>query len=393
MKKTLLFIFFSFFFIICYPGPGDTLTIQTFEFTGFPVGEGWLAPREGIFDFTSVEGLEFEKILAYYTLKCDNSQNPACGEWDYLSYLQLFEHTYTGEHPNFKLYGYKGRTPDTYSYMNTPSWKYSPRIEKTILYSDPSNYTEFQIGSGTDQLNQPFTSDQQDHRTFIIWHADELTNSGLSSGNISGMQFDVSSIGSKMNRLTIRLKNTDIIEFTNEADTTGFQTVYSKNTEFGYTGWQSLDFTSFFNWDGISNIIVDIYFTAEPGGTVSTVNGTSDTWNSCLVSLTDNAIFLSNTDQIHAPVENLSGISNEVTISFWLKGDPQIQPNENSVFEAIDSDNNRLLNVHLPWSDQNIYWDAGNVTGYDRINKVADFPGMYEVNGITGYLQKMRLPS
>lgn len=31
----------------------------------------------------------------------------------------------------------------------------------------------------------------------------------------------------------------------------------------------------------------------------------------------------------------------------------------------------RILNIHLPWGDGTVFWDAGNSTGYDRISKVA----------------------
>ncbi len=378
MKKFILIILFALLFHDVFPGPGDTIQIQTFEFEGYPVGEGWLAPREGIFDFSSVEGIQFEKILAYYTLKCDNNQNPACGEWDYLSYLQLFEHTYTGQHPNFKLYGHKGRTPDSIRYMNTPAWSYHPRFETSISWSEPSNFSEYAIGSGTSQMPFPFASENNTQRSFFLWTENELTNSGLLAGIITGMQFNISSLGSQLNCLTIRLKNTDLSELTNPIDTTGFITVYSKNTQFLSTGWQALDFTSFFSWDGTSNILIDIAFSSNIAGTSSLITCETLPFNCMAYSSNDNSVFLSNTDQIHAPVENLSGINEQITISFWAKGDPDIQPNENSIFEGIDVEGNRIINVHLPWSDQNVYWDAGNDTGYDRIQKLTSFPAMYE---------------
>jgi hypothetical protein len=43
------------------------------------------------------------------------------------------------------------------------------------------------------------------------------------------------------------------------------------------------------------------------------------------------------------------------------------------LFEGIDSVGNRVINVHLPWSNSNVYWDAGNTGGtYDRINAAAN---------------------
>ena len=85
----LLLVFILFSFVSFSQQPGDEIEIQTIEFDGYPVGQGWLSPREGYFDFTSLEGLDFEKVYIKYKLKCDPTQNPNCGEWDYLSYLKV----------------------------------------------------------------------------------------------------------------------------------------------------------------------------------------------------------------------------------------------------------------------------------------------------------------
>ena len=378
MKRSFLLFVISLITLFSFAGPGDTIFVQTFEYEGFPVGEGWLAPREGVFDFSAVEGKTFEKIIAYYNLKCDPEQNPNCGEWDYLTYLQLQEHTYTGEHTNFEMYGTNGLTPDSVSFMHTPSWKYSPRFEKTISFDNPNNFSEYLIGSGTDNINNPFDSNNSEKRTMFLWKSSELLSSGISAGDISGLQLYISALGSKMNRLNIRMKNTSLNEFTKNIDTTGFTTVYSKNTEFNSIGWQQINFSSFFNWDGTSNIVIDFYFSGDENGSPYQLQGNTQSWNCGIESLTDKNVFLNNHDLIQAPVFNLSNISDQISISFWAKGDDKIQPNNNSIFEARDSEGNRVLNIHFPWSNGKIYWDAGNSTGYDRIEKLVDNTDIYK---------------
>jgi hypothetical protein len=69
-------------------------------------------------------------------------------------------------------------------------------------------------------------------------------------------------------------------------------------------------------------------------------------------------------------VEVFDSISNEITIAFWAYGDPELQPLNCSVFSAVDQNDVRLLNIHLPWGTK-VYWDAGNSAGYDRISKSA----------------------
>lgn len=73
------------------------------------------------------------------------------------------------------------------------------------------------------------------------------------------------------------------------------------------------------------------------------------------------------------PVEAFDSISNEVTISMWVNGDTS-QALGNSVFYATDRIGDRVLNIHLPWSNSKVYWDAGSSGGsdYDRVFKPAD---------------------
>jgi Tc toxin complex TcA C-terminal TcB-binding domain/Neuraminidase-like domain/Concanavalin A-like lectin/glucanases superfamily/Salmonella virulence plasmid 28.1kDa A protein len=61
----------------------------------------------------------------------------------------------------------------------------------------------------------------------------------------------------------------------------------------------------------------------------------------------------------------------EITISFWSYGDNSL-PKNNSIIYANDKQDNRILNIHLPWSDGQIYFDCGSKgDSYDRIAKQA----------------------
>lgn len=74
--------------------------------------------------------------------------------------------------------------------------------------------------------------------------------------------------------------------------------------------------------------------------------------------------------QVILPGSAFSSLSDQVTISMWTNGNASTLPVNNSVFYAVNSNDGRILNVHLPWSDSDVYWDAGD-SGYDRINKTA----------------------
>ncbi|MGJ8695823.1 MAG: LamG-like jellyroll fold domain-containing protein [Verrucomicrobiaceae bacterium] len=75
-------------------------------------------------------------------------------------------------------------------------------------------------------------------------------------------------------------------------------------------------------------------------------------------------------DKVSVPSAAFSDIDNEVTIAMWVYGAPS-QPLEDSVFYAENSSNGRVFNIHLPYSNSSVYWDAGNSGGYDRIQKAA----------------------
>lgn len=63
-------------------------------------------------------------------------------------------------------------------------------------------------------------------------------------------------------------------------------------------------------------------------------------------------------------------ISDEITLSMWVYGGDD-QPRADSVFYAENATGDRLLNVHLPFSDGQVYWDAGSDSSLDRISQSA----------------------
>ena len=93
----------------------------------------------------------------------------------------------------------------------------------------------------------------------------------------------------------------------------------------------------------------------------------------------------------------LSGINNEITVSFWVYGNASQMPRNTSLLEGYAANTNqRNLNLHLPWSDNNMYFDCGYAANaYDRINKVATAAEMPQVveqkhSVFAGWLQTLR---
>ena len=107
--------------VLAFSGPGDTTLVQTFTFDS-------IVTRRAVFPFPE-KGPRYEKILMYYTLKCDSltpHDKYPCGEWDYTTYTRLYQHT--GKLDSLKKsqasFVAKGQSPRIYFYSDKPTYTY-----------------------------------------------------------------------------------------------------------------------------------------------------------------------------------------------------------------------------------------------------------------------------
>ena len=116
--------------------------------------------------------------------------------------------------------------------------------------------------------------------------------------------------------------------------------------------------------EGANNVVSD---STGNGYDATLVGGT---WNS--LGASGSALtFESNSGGVQLPTSAFDSIDQEVTLSMWVNG-ASTQPIADAVVTASGADG-RILNIHLPWSNSTVFWDAGNVDGtYDRMSKVAD---------------------
>lgn len=371
---TKIFTLTNIFFItigLSIADPGDTIKVQTFTFG---------SPQDAWFSLPGLD-VEVEKVLMKYTLKCNPAQSPACGEWDYLTYTYLYEHTGALDsnlltHPYFTA---NGASPDELAYSTVPTYTTVPSWQYEIVYDDTISYTEAITAATTDFAFYPLYTAYPVSRTQIVWRASELTAAGLTAGNITGMDFDIYSLGGMMNNFTIKMKSTVLDAFTsNVFNGSGFTEVFNANTELAM-GWSGVDFLTPFFWDGVSNIIIEITYDNEVAGSSYMTGMETTPYTSILTaSGADKYIEFYFPDYADVIGNPLSDLSDQVTVAFWSQGDPALQPQNGTTFEATTETGARVLNSHTPWSDANVYWDAGNSGGYDRIFKnapAADYEG------------------
>ncbi len=354
---------------------GDTIVIQTIDWDT-PVLPGWNSPRSGIYQFPG-DTISFSKILMYYTLKCDPSQNPACGEWDYTTHTHIREHTGILDsnlyyHPNYMV---NNASPDSFMFMNSESYYY-----KAMLHYD--NQTEpnsmATIGSGGYSINFEGGDELSDGRAQFIYQANELIDGGLNSGEITGLQLFFNTNGLRFKHFQIRIKHTniDLLPADSLVDF-GFETVFNQHWDVT-EGVNQFKFSFPFDWDGASNLLIDYSWADHKGesaieadqlsGGIANYSGDPDFF-----------LDFEGWDYVNVPEDVFSTIDSAITISFWQYGNQAIQPINSSIFEAVNGDGNRVLNIHLPWSNGRIYWDAGSDDeGYDRIDRGTSDPSLYE---------------
>jgi len=372
IKSFFMLISFMASGLLAQAGPGDTTKVQFFTFG---------SPRNKVVNFPS-DTTSFEKVLMYYTLKCNPAQSPACGEWDYLTYTYLYEHTGnldSTEHQH-AVYEVKGQSPDTLRLLNNPGWNYEGKFQ---YFNQTAMTDSALVGSGNFTQNMPLSSSSKDARAQYIYKASELTSGGITAGNLTALRLFLNNTNSVKN-LTIRIKHcySDSISSAIPVDT-GFSKVYEKNISFSQSGWNIIYFTWPFAWNGSSNILIDFSYSDNQTYSANMIRTDSMNFNCGLVSdQDDHMLKFRDKDYINVDATTLAkDLDSILTISFWYNGDASLPINTVAIF-ASDSSNQKVFNIHLPWSNGKIYWDAGNngTTSYDRIYKAAPNKTFYAEN-------------
>lgn len=346
---------------------GDTINVQTFFFG---------SSQDSFFLFPP-DTNRYEKILMHYKLKCNPANVPyQCGEWDYLTYSYLYDHTgtYDSTLQQQPTYTIEGNSPDSIQFMTSPSYTYFPVWHTYIVYDSLISMDTAAIGNGSVVSSHPFNSANPQSRTQYVWKASELLAAGLQAGNITSLRLNLQSNGSAMQNLFIRMKNSALDSLTPASfERTGLSLAFNNDVIFSGTGWQTINLTYPFNWNGTSNLVIDISFTNAGSGTDNNVLAENISFPSGVFSSGDDrSLFYNGADYANVPAQAFAALDSFVTVAFWCYGNPAFQPQNQSMLEGFDAANHRVINIHLPWSNSNVYWDAGNTgsANYDRLNQL-----------------------
>ena len=120
-----------------------------------------------------------------------------------------------------------------------------------------------EVGTGDFSLfsASPFRGYYEDERYQTIITADELLNAGFAAGNVTELAFYVYGKGSTQpyEGFSIKLANTSEIDLSSDFSSAATTQVYSADYS-TVEGWNNFVFSTPFNWDGTSNLLIETCF-------------------------------------------------------------------------------------------------------------------------------------
>lgn len=386
MKKIILtacFILLIANYLKAQFNPGDTIITSTFNYSQTQFS------RDSFIHFPDYPNITYEKIYMMYNLRCKDGlisppvqgqTNIGCGEWDYTCNTYVVDSTRSDSslttHPSHIITNFVGQT---YHYTNQPTYTYKKYKRFCATLVPPCQVIVFSpaiVGAGANTTPYPFNTSNRTTKSIFLWKKSEMLAAGipaqpnfiraistyLSVGGTTGLYF-----------VKIRMKHTTLDSLDNSnLDLTGFTEVFSCDKQL-QGGQDDYIFYNPFHWNATDNILIEFSFTNPTTGTPNLFESDNTPFTSGLVTTEDDYAyeFLGNSFiQLGNP--NFNNFSNEITLSFWSKGNEQLLPQNTTLIHAVNAQNQRKINLHFPWSDSRFYWDCGSIgASYDRIDKAA----------------------
>jgi len=228
-------------------------------------------PNMGPFSY-SVTGASYNHTLTSYSKK-DSLTNLAIGTYTATVFDGSCFYTTTFTISPY-IFSYT-LTPTTASLCNTGTVNLAVNFGTMAPTScGPSsggctNPNIIQVGNGTNQNSSTtypsiYGNWYRNARHQLLFTAAELLAAGVQPGKLSSIAFFVNSIPSgyigTLPGFTIKLKCTSATQLTSTFDNSGFTTVFGPANYNVVNGWNTHNFSVSYDWDGTSNILVDICY-------------------------------------------------------------------------------------------------------------------------------------
>ncbi len=324
--KLFYFLITCLFFNFAYSqSPGDTIVVQSFDYTMTTGANGALA-RSMMVPFPDNPGISYSKVLMLYNMRCRNGavnttggNYVACGEWDYSCNSYIHDSTRvdsllssTNSH---SITGFNGTS---YQYSMTPLYDYYRHIQQNVTLNNIISENQALVGTGTQSINQAISSSTRNGKSVFLFTQTELINAGLTAGNIDALLVNVLNAGGDANYFRVRLKTTTdlTVDLTN-LNLSGFSEVFYANTNFT-NGSNRIQFYTPFAWNGTDNILVEFSLTNPDSNTIIDIEG-SAIMNMGAYTNNDRYTHFNGSNYIETDsYKGISGNTNR-TVEAWIK--------------------------------------------------------------------------
>jgi hypothetical protein len=375
MKKLLLFTIVLLSKLAVAQSVGDTIKVKAFDYQSLS--------RDTLVAFPNNPSLTFEKIILKYSMRCKDglvstgsNRNLGCGEWDYSCNTYVADSSKVEKVASVqKDYVVSNFTGNSYPYTTLQTYNHYDYIQKNVIVNSSNAVTLHDVGPNTLSISNLLKTNLKTGRSQVLLTAAELTAAGLTAGNINAITLNVTNSGGLAKFFRIQMKNATLTTLqAKNADFAGLTEVFFRDYSF-VNGNNVIQFYTPFNWNGTSNVLLDISFSNTTNGTTIEFQGYNNSDIRTLTASNTYSADLSYSGLVELNNQFLNTINNQISVSFWAKGDADLMPSRNSIlYGSSDNDiNKRQLNLHLPW-EGNIYFDCGNVSNsFDRIQKTHTF--------------------
>jgi hypothetical protein len=353
---------------------GNYLNAQNTEIQSFTYES---TTRDTVVTFPEGDHNQWERIWMMYSMRCKDGlvspgqtglTNLGCGEWDYSCNTYVVDSTQLDSvrrtAPSHVISNFSDLE---FPYTSLPTYTYYSTDLHNVEYTMTTDESVYTVNDG-DAVSDIFKPENSDAKRFqVLFTSQELLDAGLTVGNISGLKLNVESGSGLYKRLKVSIQNFAGPLAECRIDE-GMIEVYGADTELSSSN-NFLKFYNDFDWDG-GDLLVEFSFINTDGDVVLKADTKSEISLISQVNTFDKYIHSSGTGSFS--IENgLETFDKEITIAVWHYGDSQL-PINSTLLEATNDSGNRQVNIHLPWSNGQVYWDCGGDGGsYDRLNKQA----------------------
>jgi len=276
--------------------------------------------------------LSYERVVMRYAMRCKDGlvsppiagqTNRGCGEWDYSCNTYITDSTKADSiRASFARYTIYPDTNSSGLYSKIPTWQATPQLQKFVnLVSITSEDTAI-IGNGNILDSSIVSNGTNGGKIIFILDSSEMATAGLLAGDIDGLNIENQGPNSNLKGLKVRIKATSKENFNlfDSTDFAGSQEVYFHDYNF-LNGDNRIQFHSPFNWDGISNIMIELSYKSGPSNQALQLDFQATTEGQLISSNNDIAFNFFPNNYVEA--DNYYGISgtNERTVEAWIKTD------------------------------------------------------------------------